>query len=654
MNKQSRKLKITVVFCIFFLILGFIFSNNLISSVYANSEDYFQSTPQTNSDEKEWSTTEALALGSAAGDAYVNSSEIDDLGNLHIFWSIHSDEIYYKIWFVENQVWSSDELIVSESYNDYSSTIDTDNNLYLGWVSSSGFKFICRNSSTGIWSSPETIVTTDFMILQVELSVDKFNTLHFMLEDTRFYSAYWEYDIFLIYNKRYSNGTLATPTTLLIIEFYSYLESLYGFDLCIDNEANVRLIFTSIHNGRVYLKNWEYATKTWSSSTQINPSYPTSFGENPTLDADSEGNIHCIWSDSGVDYLGSGGDSDICYRFLNITSQVWSSVSIVSTESTDNSISPSITVDSYNDLHVSWHDYSVLFDSGSEPDILYKKWSYATQKWSALEFVSSEGTGDSIKPLIEVDKFANIHCLWTDNSTYGGGTSYYNVFYKNKFYLDRPLVLEFIIPNPNYNGIINLDWSNVSSTQYYYVYRSTSFIYTVASLTPIATVTISEYQDTISSDGIYYYVIAAVGSYGTKLSQCEYVEVLTPSLESPILATILPNPSDSASVTLEWNSIEGASEYYIYRSVSFIWDIEGLVPIDTVALTNYLDILPSEGDYFYVIVATDGISNSTVSNCEHIEYKIAHVNEFGIISSMILGATLLSFVIMKFRKKKLK
>ncbi|MCG3259790.1 MAG: hypothetical protein H7644_08590, partial [Candidatus Heimdallarchaeota archaeon] len=302
--------------------------------------------------------------------------------------------------------------------------------------------------------------------------------------------------------------------------------------------------------------------------------------------------------------------------------------------------------------HVSWQDYSVLLDSGLEPDILYKSWSYATQTWSTSELVSSEGTGDSIKPLIEVDKFANIHCLWTDNSTYGGGTSYYNVFYKNKYYIDRPLVLAFIIPNPNYNGIINLNWSSIDSTQYYNVYRSNSFIFTVTSLTPIATVTTSEYQDTITSDGIYYYVIEAVGSYGTKLSQCEFVEVLTLSLDAPVLATILPNPTDSDSVSLEWNNIEGATEYYIYRSTSFIWNIEGLVPIDTVLSTSYLDTLPSEGYYFYVIVATDGVRNSTVSNCEHVEYKIAHVNEFGIISSMILGATLVSIVIMKIRRRK--
>ena len=159
-------------------------------------------------------------------------------------------------------------------------------------------------------------------------------------------------------------------------------------------------------------------------------------------------------------------------------------------------------------------------------------------------------------------------------------------------------------------------------------------------------------QEFRSEDGIYYYVIEAVGLYGTKLSQCEYVEVFTPSLDTPVLATILPNPTGSDSVTLEWNSIEGATEYYIYRSTSFIWDVEILVPIDIVVTTNYLDTLPSEGYYFYVIVASDGVRNSTVSNCEHVEYRIAHVNEFGIISSMLLGATLVSIIIMRIHRRK--
>ncbi|MHA1218371.1 MAG: hypothetical protein ACTSO5_06780, partial [Candidatus Heimdallarchaeaceae archaeon] len=66
------------------------------------------------------------------------------------------------------------------------------------------------------------------------------------------------------------------------------------------------------------------------------------------------------------------------------------------------------------------------------------------------------------------------------------------------------------------------------------------------------------------------------------------------------------------------------------------------------------DTLPSEGYYFYVIVASDGVRNSSHSNCQYVEYKIPHVREFTIISSLVLGAFVVSLVVLKTRKNRLK
>jgi hypothetical protein len=90
--------------------------------------------------------------------------------------------------------------------------------------------------------------------------------------------------------------------------------------------------------------------------------------------------------------------------------------------------------------------------------------------------------------------------------------------------------LNLILPNPNDNGIITLDWDDVNGTTVYYIYRSSSNITSVMGLIPIATVTTSTYQNIVTIEGEYFYVIVA-GNDGenTTLSNVESVVVDFPS-----------------------------------------------------------------------------------------------------------------------------
>ena len=96
------------------------------------------------------------------------------------------------------------------------------------------------------------------------------------------------------------------------------------------------------------------------------------------------------------------------------------------------------------------------------------------------------------------------------------------------------------------------------------------------------------------------------------------------------------------------------NQYHIYRSTSYIWNVEDLIPIDTVMYSYYDDILPAEDYYYYVIVAENNAGNSSHSNCQYVEYKIPHVREFTIISSLIIGVMAISIAIIKKRRNKLK
>jgi len=101
----------------------------------------------------------------------------------------------------------------------------------------------------------------------------------------------------------------------------------------------------------------------------------TSFS--PTIAVDGSGNVHIAWCDL-TDYSGSGMDWDIFYRRWNATTAAWTMTEVVSTESTDGSLSPTIAADGSGNIHFAWDDYTNYGGSGGDYDIFYKKFSSPT------------------------------------------------------------------------------------------------------------------------------------------------------------------------------------------------------------------------------------------------------------------------------------
>jgi len=626
------KKKISFVMYIFsFLLLVSILSNHRINSVLSSDENSNLFSPTLNVEDAEWSLTEAVKLGTASGDAFVYSFETDMSGNLHIFWSVHDDEIYYKVKFAENLSWSLDEIVISEKYIDYSMTLDSNNSIHFAWINSSfDINYMYRNSTSGSWSSP-VLVDLATVVHSLELAVDIYGNVHFLWEEIVEYTPDVEYGNFLRYRKKNNDDTWTSPYDFSAVIGYPDNSSRYQLDIITDSEANVHIICSGLST--ILMRSWYYETSTWGDYAIVNEidgNYGS--GYNPKIDVDSNGNVHCIWDDVANNYMGSGADTDIFHRYWNMTSQNWSSIFIVSTESSSLSQKASLAVDDYGNLYTVWEEHC-----DPNTDIFFKIWLNHTQTWTTVELVSSESSGESLQPLIEVDKFSNVHCVWNDNSLYDGGTGYFNVFYKFKVNIPKQPILTCILPNPSSSGIINLDWSDVDSILYYNIYRSTSFIWEIDSLTPIGMSTASEYIDVITLDGSYYYVIEAYSPLSSAVSQCVYVEVIFPPLAAPVLEPIMPNPSNNNSVTLNWNDIPDAIEYMVYRSTSFISDINGLTVLDTTEANTYTDTLTSTGMYYYVIVAYDGSEYSTISNCHYVYYEQPEETSLGVSLIAILG-----------------
>jgi len=196
-----------------------------------------------------------------------------------------------------------------------------------------------------------------------------------------------------------------------------------------------------------------------------------------------------------------------------------------------------------------------------------------------------------------------------------------SILLANRDQLNTP-ILEVISPNPNIDGYISLNWGDISGANNYLIYRNEHYILSISGLTPIAVVNDSNYQDIIHMNGYYYYAVVAINSTATSsVSNCESVVVSIP-LSTPILDTILPNVSHTGEVNLNWDDVLGAQIYYVYRDGANITNSEEASLIAQTIDSDYTDSIYVNGIYYYIIIAGDFSSNSSISNCIEVNVEI--------------------------------
>ena len=91
------------------------------------------------------------------------------------------------------------------------------------------------------------------------------------------------------------------------------------------------------------------------------------------------------------------------YRRYDATTELWQTTEVVSTESTSNSFRPDIVTDIQGNIHVCWRDPTDYNFEGSDYDIFYKYRSITSGLWTTTKVVSSNfggGTGDLLLMLI--------------------------------------------------------------------------------------------------------------------------------------------------------------------------------------------------------------------------------------------------------------
>lgn len=86
---------------------------------------------------------------------------------------------------------------------------------------------------------------------------------------------------------------------------------------------------------------------------------------------------------------------------------------------------------------------------------------------------------------------------------------------------------------------------------------------------------------------------------------------------TPTLHPLWPNPSNG-TVYLNWTNVRDAGYYHVFRNLSIITSIDGLLPIALTWVSEYQEVLTTGGTYYYAVVAYNGEGNSSVSNSENV------------------------------------
>jgi hypothetical protein len=648
LKKGQKLLFISVCFLLLSLTQNYSYYNNICASTLTENPVI----PFNLSEFHSWEWSPALVVSSESDSkSLISDTVVDTSGSIHIVWSDHTDykgagvdwDIFYKRWDSTYRTWTDTELVSSESSVDSfhpAITVGLLGDVHIVWSEIYEILYKRLDATSSTWTLTQVVsstTTNNEYSFNPSIGIDSTGNLHLIYSSNGSYIGYRQWN---------SETMIWSAEDILIPSGYPFYTS-----LAIDSANNVHIAY-NLHSFNVYYTIRYTIDNSWSDQWVISTDYHASIAEPPSMAIDYQDNVHIVWSETRYD-PGPDGDTDIRYKCKNSTTETWSTIEVVSTESNADSNNPKLTTDMVGNIHVVWSDSTNYAESGSDTDIFYKRRDVILNSWSTTEIVSTESTENSELPSISMDSSSNVHISWRDLTNYDESGTDWDIFYK-QFVAPGiyPPELTSIVPNPSTTGIINLFWSKIWEATLYYVFCSSSHIWSTDGLTPIAITANSNYTDNIDEDGFYYYAIVAETLFGnTTRSNCEYVEVDIPKIASPELSFITPNPTDIANAYLDWNDIFDAEDYEIYRSSSYIWSVDGLTPIATVLTSEYTDSLPGEGFYFYVIVARNG-SETSASNCQFIQYILPTLSEFSVVLALAGSISTLVFIVYLLRRKK--
>jgi phage terminase large subunit-like protein len=179
--------------------------------------------------------------------------------------------------------------------------------------------------------------------------------------------------------------------------------------IAVDSTNNIYVVWEQYDSGssEIYYKKSTNGGTTWTTKRLT---WNTEDSSSPTIAVDSSDNIHLVWHDY------TPGSSDIYYKKSTDGGATWATKRL--TWSAGHSYIPTIAIDSADNIHVVWYDYA-----SSNYEIFYKKSTDGGTTWITKRLTWNPG--NSYYPAIAIDSTDNIHVAWFDSTPPGNYEIYY-------------------------------------------------------------------------------------------------------------------------------------------------------------------------------------------------------------------------------------
>jgi len=364
----------------------------------------------------DWMPTKRLTWtsGDDSSDSCGPRVSVDNSGKIHLvwydnIWAYYGQQIYYRKSADGGGSWTTIKKITSTGGNSITPDIAVDSSfrVHVVWDNNgpgSDQIYYKKSTNGGVawsywkrltFSYPNWSRTPDII-------VDSSDNLHLVWEDDKPGNKE------IYYKKSTDAGTTWTAAKRLT---WTAGGSVFPA-ICVDSSNKIHVFWNddTPGNNEIYYRKSTDGGTTWSSVQRL--TWTAGSSENPTVAADSLGNLQLMWSDY------TPGDYEVFYRKSTDGGGTWSSSKRL-TWTAGESEFPAISVDSSNQIHVVWND-----NVPGNHEIYYKKSTDGGSNWTASQRLTYSA-GASILAAIASDSSGNLHVFWQDDTP-----GNYEVYYK--------------------------------------------------------------------------------------------------------------------------------------------------------------------------------------------------------------------------------
>jgi hypothetical protein len=153
--------------------------------------------------------------------------------------------------------------------------------------------------------------------------------------------------------------------------------------------------------GEIYYMKSTNGGTTWSAAKRL--TWTSEYSNYPSIAVESSNNLHIVWADY------TPGNWEIFHKKSTDGGVSWSGSTRLSWNPTE-STGPDIAIDTSNHIHVVWYDRIT-----GNYEILYRRSTDGGASWSGTNRLTWN-SGNSVSPAIAVDMGDNIHMVWHDRS----------------------------------------------------------------------------------------------------------------------------------------------------------------------------------------------------------------------------------------------